>query len=726
MLRHMTLRTKLIVCGIGLTVLPMLAASGIALHQNRKMMTAAHEETETLAMNDLDHLCQSVYDLCQTQSDLINQNLDSAIKVARAAIDEAGGIHLAAETAEWAAVNQFSKASRQVELAQMMAGPNWLGKNSDGKTTSPVVDRIGELTGVTCTIFQKMDGGDMLRVCTNVMNTDGTRAIGTFIPNVNPDGTANPVVSALLSGQTYRGRAYVVSKWYVTVYEPLFDSERNLIGALYVGIPQESVTSLREAIMSVKVGKTGYVFVLDSEGNYVISMGGKRDGECIREARDANGNYFIQEMCQKAAASGEREIVEQRYPWKNQGEDTARDKIARIVHYKPWDWVIGASAYEDEFYDSTARMATIAASCMRLYWICMGVIIAMVIGVWLILSNRISSRIAGVIHVITEGSEQVYNAAAQVSESSQSLAEDASKQAAGLEETTSSLVEMSAMTRQNAGNAERANSLSAKSKQAADAGAASMERMSQAIKDIQSSSDQTSKIIKVIDEIAFQTNLLALNAAVEAARAGEAGKGFAVVAEEVRNLAIRSAEAARNTSTLIETSVQNARTGVGISTEVQKSLEEIVQSVTQTSDLISEIASASNEQSQGIEQINGSVAQMDAITQQNAACAEESASASSELKTQTEILRNAAADLEAIVGGMRESETAGGRDQRPAKKSGRDTMDGREKRNEPVHSSAKLKMSPRQADSQAASERAIPFDDEHTFNHDFSEFSVHQ
>jgi uncharacterized coiled-coil DUF342 family protein len=721
----MTLRTKLIVCGIALTVLPMLAASGIALSQNRKMMAAAREETENLAMADLDHLCQSVYDLCQTQSDLISQNLDSAIKVAHAAIEEAGGISLSDETVDWTAINQFSQANQKVQLQKLMIGEEWAGQNSEGRVISPLVDRIGELTGVTCTIFQKMAGSEMLRVCTNVMKTDGTRAIGTFIPKMNPDGGVNPVVDALLSGKSYRGRAYVVNQWYLTVYEPLFDASRNVIGALYVGIPQESVTSLRQAIMSVNVGKTGYIFVLDSVGNYVISLGGKRDGESIKDARDANGNYFIREMCQNALASGEREIFEQSYPWKNQGEHIARNKIARLVYYKPWDWVIGASAYEDEFYDSTMRMEKIAASCMSLYWVCMGIIMAVVVAVWFVLSSRISSRIARVIHVITEGSEQVYNAAAQVSQSSQSLAEDASKQAAGLEETTSSLVEMAAMTKQNAENADRANSLSATSKQAADAGAASMERMSQAIKDIQSSSDQTSKIIKVIDEIAFQTNLLALNAAVEAARAGEAGKGFAVVAEEVRNLATRSAEAARNTSNLIETSVQNARTGVEISSEVQASLEQIVEGVTQTSDLISEIASASNEQSQGIEQINGSVSRMDAITQQNAACAEESASASSELKNQTEILRHGAAELEAIVGRMRDSQSAPGTSKRSVG-TGQATRQGRAQDSNLVHYETKPKKALRQTGKTPEGEQAIPFENENAFNHDFSEFSVHQ
>jgi len=166
---------------------------------------------------------------------------------------------------------------------------------------------------------------------------------------------------------------------------------------------------------------------------------------------------------------------------------------------------------------------------------------------------------------------------------------------------------------------EQANTLASDARTAADDGTQAMGKMSDAINDIQKSSDETAKIIKVIDEIAFQTNLLALNAAVEAARAGETGKGFAVVAEEVRNLAMRSAEAAKNTTAMIAESVKNAKNGVDIAGEVEKTLSEIVTGVGKTTELVGEIAAASQEQAQGIDQVNTAVAQMDKVTQQNAA-----------------------------------------------------------------------------------------------------------
>ena len=285
-------------------------------------------------------------------------------------------------------------------------------------------------------------------------------------------------------------------------------------------------------------------------------------------------------------------------------------------------------------------------------------IIAISVGVllsWLI-TTSITRPVKRIITGLTEGSEQVSSAAGQLSSASQSLAEGSTEQAAGLEETSSSLEEMASMTRQNADNAQQANTLASESQKAASNGTEAMERMSTAISDIQKSSDETAKIIKVIDEIAFQTNLLALNAAVEAARAGEAGKGFAVVAEEVRNLAMRSAEAAKNTSEMIEESVKNSKNGVDIAEEVGKVLEEIVQSVGKTNDLVSEIAAASQEQAQGIDQVNTAMAQMDKVTQQNAANAEESASASEELSAQAESMNDVVGELVNLVGGSSTSQ----------------------------------------------------------------------
>ncbi len=246
--------------------------------------------------------------------------------------------------------------------------------------------------------------------------------------------------------------------------------------------------------------------------------------------------------------------------------------------------------------------------------------------------NDILSRINNAVDQVSSGSQQV-------SDSSQSLSQGATEQASSLEEVSASITEIASQTKTNADNASQANQLATSSKENADDGNQQMKKMVEAMGDINKSSTEISKIIKVIDEIAFQTNLLALNAAVEAARAGVHGKGFAVVAEEVRNLAMRSAEAAKETTELIEGSTRNVENGTNIANETANALEKIVDGISKASDLVNEIAVASTEQAEGIEQVNTALGQIDQVTQSNTANAEESAAASEELSSQSTQLK---------------------------------------------------------------------------------------
>ena len=250
--------------------------------------------------------------------------------------------------------------------------------------------------------------------------------------------------------------------------------------------------------------------------------------------------------------------------------------------------------------------------------------------------NRALDNLEESLRQVSVGAEQVSAAAGQIGTGSHAMAQGASEQASGLMDVGGSLQEVASMAGQNVANAQEARSLADSAEQVARDGVDSMRRLSEAIARIKNSSDETAKIVKTIDEIAFQTNLLALNAAVEAARAGEAGKGFAVVAEEVRSLAMRSAEAAKSTANLIEESVRNAGEGVSINGEVLNNLEEINRQVQKVREGVIEISTASQQQNEGIEQLNVSVEQISQVTQQAAANAEESASAAEELSGQAE------------------------------------------------------------------------------------------
>ena len=284
----------------------------------------------------------------------------------------------------------------------------------------------------------------------------------------------------------------------------------------------------------------------------------------------------------------------------------------------------------------------------------LGVVLALVVTIILCLRIIAVNPLNNIIKGLQKAAEQVAATSTQVSSFSQDMAQGASEQAAGIEETSATLEKISSMTRQNAGNATQVDKImTEESSENFNQIKMQMDKMKTAITSTVESSQETAKIIKTIDEIAFQTNLLALNAAVEAARAGEAGAGFAVVADEVRNLAMRAAEAAKTTSELIENSGTKIEETSQLNIQMVKIMDQNSAIAEKVKVLVGEIASASNEQAQGIEQVNLSVAEMERVTQSSAAGAEESASASEEMSAQAEEMQAFVTDLDTIVGGMK-------------------------------------------------------------------------
>ena len=311
------------------------------------------------------------------------------------------------------------------------------------------------------------------------------------------------------------------------------------------------------------------------------------------------------------------------------------------------------------------------------------------------------------------GAAQIESASGHIASSSESLASSTTEQAASLAETSASLEEIASMTKNNAENSREAKDLTGAMREVADTGASDMDKMAHAMAAIKESSNNIAKIIKTIDEIAFQTNILALNAAVEAARAGEAGMGFAVVAEEVRNLALRSASAARETAEKIEDSIQKSSAGVQINAKVSLSLADIVSKARQADELVAQISIASNEQSQGIDQINSSVSQMDAMTQNNAAGAEESANVSADLRTQSTQLTQLVQELQTLVGGKSSGAKRSSKIKSPLKPKKTQLASSRRVTESKTQSSKPANRALTNKDSKSTAHRdAIPLEDE--------------
>jgi PAS domain S-box-containing protein len=386
--------------GILLVGLIPLAVTSLRRGQFREEML---RELDTLAESECSKVATDVYLMLRAQHEKLKKEVRHDLNVAEYILNESGGLGLSQERVRWTATNQFSGKTVEIELPKALLGERWIERNANAAVPSPVVDNVRELLGARCTIFQRMnESGDLLRVCTNVLKKDGTRAIGTFIPAREPDGTPDPVVAAVMRGQTYVGRAYVVDDWYLTAYEPLFNSQKKVIGALFCGVRLEDIPELRKGIVDTTVGNSGYTFVLGGsgtqKGRYIISRHGRRDGENIYDTQDAAGNYFVRSIIEEAMKTKDGNCHFMRYEWQNPGDATPREKVIATTYFEPWDWVIGAGVYRDDFHAAMARVDD--AASRLLFWGLTGAFLAFALcGV---LAWVESGRIAAMNREITE------------------------------------------------------------------------------------------------------------------------------------------------------------------------------------------------------------------------------------------------------------------------------------------------------------------------------------
>ncbi|MCL4234305.1 MAG: methyl-accepting chemotaxis protein, partial [Deltaproteobacteria bacterium] len=595
-------------------------------------------------------------------------------------LGDGGGAGLAVDqVVEWPAENQFTKQARAVKLPRMTLGGTPVEPLSDFAKRAPVVDDVHDLIGTSCTIFQKMnDQGDLLRVATNVKKADGKRAVGTYIPAVNPDGKPNPVAAAIARGERYEGRAKVVDTWMSTVYEPLRDGAGKTIGALFIGVPIEGSGALRKAIYETVVGKTGYVFVLggsgDEMGHYVVSKNGERDGENIWDAKDADGKAFIQEMVNdgKTKKPGEFGVI--RYAWKNKDETKARMKISAYTYFEPWDWVIGAGAYEDDFHDVNQKLAA-GFGRMRNGFIVAGVL-TMLLGVvfTLVVGNAIAKPVRvtnTVLKDIAEGegdltrrldvttadevgelarnfnvfAEKLQKSVRSVLENTGALRQTVSKLstvssglASGAEETNTQTNAVAAATEQITANVSHVNGVTQNMTTGVNTIAASSEEVASSVNSVVASIEEMSGSLNEVarncanaSTIAGKAATIARDATDVIQRLAEASKRIDVVVETISDIADQTNLLALN-ATIEAASAGEAGKGFAVVANEVKELAK--QTATATGEIAEQIREMQQRTGKAVESITavvGVVGEIDEITHTIAATVEEQTAATNEI-----------------------------------------------------------------------------------------------
>jgi len=531
------------------------------------------------------------------------------------------------ETVNYTAVNQLTGTATPVSVNL------WYIDSIPVQNSSSIVDNIAAMGVPTATIFQKTDLG-YLRVSTNVRKNDGSRAVGTYIP------FDSPVVQAVERGQVYTGRAWVVNDWYLTAYEPIM-VDGQIVGMLYVGMPEKDLAGIRDFFGQKKFFETGYPYLVGADGLLIVHP--TDEGKSIE-----NEDFFKEMLLHKSGV-----VEEMEYVW--QGEN----KMQYYNYYEPIDAFVTANFYISEMNEvlNKIRITIIIVTVLSigivllvLRFIVQSVVKALRKGVDFAaqvangdltatidiyqkdeigelassLRNMIE-KVKDIVENIKSGADSISGAGNEVSSASQQLSQGANEQASAAEEVSSSMEEMASNIQQNTDNAQQTEKISLNVSQG-------VQKVGSAAQESLLSIREIADKIGIINDIAFQTNILALNAAVEAARAGEHGKGFAVVAAEVRKLAERSKVAADEIVALSTKSVE-------VTESASELMGNLVPEIEKTAKLVQEIAAASTEQNSGADQINNAIQQLNQVTQQNAAASEELATSSEELSSQAEQLK---------------------------------------------------------------------------------------
>jgi methyl-accepting chemotaxis protein len=399
----LTLKQKIIALPLIAGILPVLLMFIVIYMEKADVRSNIKKELDLLGRESMERTALDLQYSCQLANDMALAELDRKLEEAWTFFDQMGGLSLTDKSLQVKTVNQFDGKEKPVSLPDMLVQ----GLNEPGTYLQLIKKKFGGDYG----LFERMnEQGDMVLVGTTKAGPTGSPGIGTYIPATQGDAH-NPIIKNILEKRFFHGLAYIVDGWRFCACKALTDDQGKVIGMLYTGIPYKTPEILRKAIIDMKVGKTGYVWVLgaknpDQRGHYIISKGGERDSEDLWKSKDATGRLFVQSIVNKALSLKKGEVGYERYSWKNPGEAVDRWKTSSFTYFEPWDWVIAVGAYEDDYYDARRK---VESTMLKLQWVILIsglVVLVLVVGLAFIMGAKVArpiTRITGIAKQISTG-----------------------------------------------------------------------------------------------------------------------------------------------------------------------------------------------------------------------------------------------------------------------------------------------------------------------------------